>query len=276
LHKLENEHRRERVDIKNYTIEHIMPQNANLPAAWKHELGEGWKQVHARYLHTIGNLTLTGYNPELSDRSFAQKRDMEGGFADSPIRLNRGLAKLERWTEDEIRQRADTLAHQAVAIWPAPQMAAETLEKYLKDSATSSDPVYTLDDHRHLCGDMRQLFDQLRRRILNLDASVSEQILMVYIAYKNGANFVDIVPQKSRLLLSLNMAFAEVNDPRGWCKDVATVGRSGNGDVEFGVSSPDELDYAMSLVHQSFEKHGEDPDGCLPHIQDEAVSCGVG
>src|SRR5207249_612074 len=130
----------------------------------------------------------------------------------------------------------------AAGIWPAPKPDAEVLDKYRK---VDIGPGYTLEDHRHLCGEMRELFDQLRWRILGLDSSVSEQILKVYIAYKNGTNFVDIVPQKNRLLLFLNMASSEVNDPKGWCRDVSGIGRLGNGDVEFGVCSPNQIDDAM-------------------------------
>jgi hypothetical protein len=91
LRRMENHGRKERVHIDEYTIEHIMPQNEKLSEQWKTELGPEWKQVHATYLHTLGNLTLTGYNPELSDRPFAEKKTMKGGFAESPIRLNQGL-----------------------------------------------------------------------------------------------------------------------------------------------------------------------------------------
>ena len=70
---MENHGRKERVIVDEYTIEHIMPQNENLSEAWKAELGPDWEQVHTTYLHTLGNLTLTGYNPELSDRPFAEK-----------------------------------------------------------------------------------------------------------------------------------------------------------------------------------------------------------
>ena len=62
--------RKERVNIDEYTIEHIMPQNERLPVEWQQELGSNWQEVHEKYLHTIGNLTLTGYNSELSDRPF--------------------------------------------------------------------------------------------------------------------------------------------------------------------------------------------------------------
>jgi len=78
--------------------------------------GPDWKRIQDTYLHTIGNLTLTGYNAELSDRPFIEKRDMKGGFRDSPIRLNKDLAALETWTEEQICARAARLADLAVKV----------------------------------------------------------------------------------------------------------------------------------------------------------------
>ncbi len=109
LRKLENHGRKERVNVEDFTIEHILPQNEQLNAAWREELGAGWQEIQAKYLHTLGNLTLTAYNSEMSDRPFAEKRTMDGGFADSPIRLNRGLAKLEHWNAAAIEGRAGEL-----------------------------------------------------------------------------------------------------------------------------------------------------------------------
>ena len=70
----------------------------------------------------MGNLTLTGYNSEYSDRPFKQKRDMEGGFKQSPLRLNAGLGSCEQWNEQAIRTRAEKLAKGAVDIWALPVM----------------------------------------------------------------------------------------------------------------------------------------------------------
>ena len=92
LRRLENFGRKERVPVDEYTIEHILPQNENLSAKWREALGSEWQRVQASWLHTLGNLTLTGYNGEYSDRPFAEKRDMSGGFKESPLRLNEGLA----------------------------------------------------------------------------------------------------------------------------------------------------------------------------------------
>lgn len=254
LRRVENYDRKEKVNVEDYTIEHIMPQNENLSEAWQQELGENWKQVHERYLHTLGNLTLTGYNSELSDRPFIEKRNMQGGFADSPIRLNRSLAVLEQWNEDEIKKRAEILSEQVVKVWAYPQVADDVLRRYKEEDKTRR-KEYTLANHPHLTGAMLELFNQFRKRVLNLDSSVTEEILKLYIAYKSSTNFVDVVPQKSRLRLSINMRFSEIDDPKGLCKDVTNLGRWGNGDVEVGFSSAGQLEDVMYLVAQSFERN---------------------
>jgi uncharacterized protein with ParB-like and HNH nuclease domain/predicted transport protein len=257
LSKLENYGRKEFVNIEEYTIEHILPQNPNLSFEWKQMLGDEWKDLQSKYLHTIGNLTLTGYNSELSDRPFLEKRDIPGGFADSPLRLNRGLGKLDRWGVKEIGDRAQQLGDLAQQIWELPQLSPEIMQKFQADAEIDTDD-YSLDNFEHLQGDILQLFEALKTRILNLDASVREEVKKLYIAYKTTTNFVDIVPQKSKLRLSLNMQFHEINDPKGICKDVTDRGRWGNGDVEVGISSFQELEYALFLIRQSFEKHTDE------------------
>ena len=79
------------------------------------------------------------------------------------------------------------------------------------------------------------------------------------LAYKAETNFVDVIPQAKRLRLSINMTFAEINDPKGLCKDVTNVGHQGNGDVDVSLKSLDELPYIMGLVRQSYERQmGDD------------------
>jgi uncharacterized protein with ParB-like and HNH nuclease domain/predicted transport protein len=252
LRRLENHDRKERVSVDEYTIEHIMPQNEKLPAQWQAELGPEWKRVWQTYLHTLGNLTLTGYNSEYSDRPFAEKRDMKGGFTESPLRLNQGLGKLEHWTEDNMRQRSERLAVQATGVWPVPTVEATILDAYKPAGVTAG---YAISDHPNLAtGPMHELFLEFRKQVLALDPCVTEEYLKLYVAYKAETNFVDIVPQAKRLLLVLNMAFAEITDPKGICRDVTGLGRWGNGDVEVRLSSVEELPYVIGLVRQSFER----------------------
>jgi type III restriction enzyme len=67
-----------------YTIEHILPQNEALSAQWQTELGPEWSRVQQEWLHTLGNLTLTGYNSQYSDHPFEYKRDRVGDFKRNP------------------------------------------------------------------------------------------------------------------------------------------------------------------------------------------------
>jgi uncharacterized protein with ParB-like and HNH nuclease domain/predicted transport protein len=251
LRRLENHERKERVLVDEYTIEHILPQNENLSTQWKSDLGPEWQRIQKTWLHTLGNLTLTGYNPELSDRPFSEKRDMKGGFAESPLRMNQGLGKLDCWTEDAIKARASTLATRAVGVWGAPLVPADVLDAYKPKAQLAG---YTIDDHPYLmAGPLREVFEAFRKQVLALDPCVTEEFLKLYVAYRAETNFVDVVPQAKRLRLSLNMAFPDISDPKGICKDVSGLGRWGNGDVEVGLSSLDELPYVMGLVRQSLE-----------------------
>ena len=254
LRRLENFGRKERVLVDEYTIEHILPQNENLSKEWRTALGEDWENVQETWLHTLGNLTLTGYNSEYSDRPFTEKRVMSGGFKQSPLKLNIGLGEIETWNEVEIKKRALRLATEANQVWKAPNLPSDVLVTY----KTKKEPptTYTIADHVYLAKDaaMYPIFEVLRQEVLALDQVVSEEFLKLYVAYKAETNFVDIIPQASRLLLSLNLAFHEVNDPKELCRDVTNKGRWGNGDVEIGLSSPEELPYVMGLIRQALEK----------------------
>jgi predicted transport protein len=253
LRRLENHGRKERVAVDEYTIEHILPQNENLSAAWKTELGPEWERVQQTWLHTIGNLTLTGYNSEYSDRSFAEKRDMEKGFKASPLKLNAGLGQLDHWNEDAIKARAGRLADMALDVWAAPKLATDVLAAYRPTAARATS--YSIEDHPYLLTPkLQEVFQAFRNEVLALDPCVTEEFLKLYVAYKAETNFVDVVPQTKRLRLSLNMAFPEISDPKGICKDVTGIGRWGNGDVEVGLTTLDELPYVMGLVRQSFER----------------------
>ncbi|ALC05686.1 hypothetical protein CDES_06320 [Corynebacterium deserti GIMN1.010] len=113
-----------------------MPQT--MTAKWQSALGDNWHSDHDRYLHTLGNLTLTGYIPEYSNRSFREKRDMEGGLKNSPLRLNRGLAELDEWNASTIENRANVLAEQAVKIWARPDLGDDVLSIFRTQSVNSN------------------------------------------------------------------------------------------------------------------------------------------
>ena len=255
LRRLENYDRKEPVPVDEYTIEHILPQNEHLSRAWRDALGVEWQRVQQTWLHTLGNLTLTGYNAEYSDRPFNEKRDMKGGFQESPLRINRDLGEFVFWDEGAIRERAERLARMAVDVWKGPSLSEEILNSYLVNEKKDV-KAYTIEDHAHLekGSPVRRLFELFRKEVLALDPCVSEEFLKLYVAYKAETNFVDVVPQTKRLRLSLNMQFHELQDLRGLAKDVTNIGRWGNGNVEVGLSRSEELPYVMGLVRQALEK----------------------
>jgi predicted transport protein len=158
-----------------------------------------------------------------------------------------------------MRQRGETLAARALEVWSSPQLSEEQRQAYRQPSRRQL-AGYTLTDHPQLANpQIRAVFDLLDARIRALDPNVSQEVLKLTIAYKAETNFVDIVPQAKRLRLSLNMPFAELDDPRGIAKNVAGIGRWGNGEVEFGVSSLEEVPYALGLIRQSLERQQPPP-----------------
>ena len=252
LRRLENYGRKEHVLVDEYTIEHILPQNENLSMKWREALGPEWQRIQEKWLHTLGNLTLTGYNAEYSDRPFVEKRDMTGGFKQSPLRLNEGLGALETWDETTIQERVVRLATLATEVWAAPLLPLEVLETYRPKAERAAG--YTIDDHPNLANDscMRSLFEAFRQEVIGLDPCVTEEFLKYYVAFKAETNFVDVYPRASQLRLTINMQFHEIDDPRHLCRDI--TGQRLNGDVALTLKKLEELPYIMGLVRQAFEK----------------------
>ena len=257
LDKLENFDRKERVRIDEYTIEHVMPQNPDLSPEWQEQLGPNWQLVQERLLHTLGNVTLTGYNSELSDHPFAEKLSRKGGFRESPLRLNRYLARLSAWNEQEIERRAEQLADTAVKVWAMPTLAEPELAKYRRSRFTVR-ATYTLADYPELTGAVGAVFHELRRRVLNLDAGVREDVRKHYIAYKYAGNFLSVVPRRTELQLFLGIDVDSLDDPTNLARDVTGVGHGGTGNTSLLIFEMTELDGAVALIRQALERQLEE------------------
>ena len=125
LDKLENNRRKEYVPTSEYTIEHIMPQT--LSDDWKSDLGADANRIHETYVHTIGNLTLTGYNSEYQNKRFSDKVDCTDkagnaiGYRHTPIKISSYLTTVSKWGEDEILARAEMLSDELITIWKYPK-----------------------------------------------------------------------------------------------------------------------------------------------------------
>ncbi|GAA7568298.1 DUF262 and DUF1524 domain-containing protein [Helicobacter pylori] len=264
LYRMENFNRKEREPTDKYTTEHIMPQK--LTEEWERDLGQDHERIHTQYLHTIGNLTLTGYNSEYSNKSFQEKQGMEGGFKDSPLRLNQGLRNLESFGEKEIEKRANDLADWALKIWTYPKLDLETLEEYKpkKEKKEKKEKeeyklkkekkAYDLSSYK-FSPHSRELFDILRKEIKALDERVTENFMKAYIAYKFKTNFVDIIVQKNDLKLYLNMKFHELQDEKNLANDRTNKKHhNGNGDVEIKLESKENIPCCLGLIKQALKK----------------------
>lgn len=145
--RLENGSSKEKNDVVaniesgTLTIEHIMPQT--LSAVWKQELGDNYEQVQERWLHTISNLTLSGYNYNYSNRPFSEKKSMENGFEQSGLRLNQYIAKFDKWTETELEERRTKLTQLALSIWSYPTTTFEPQKR--------EDEVVSLSEDNGTC-----------------------------------------------------------------------------------------------------------------------------
>lgn len=125
------------LDNSTYTIEHIMPQH--LTPAWTEALGTNAAEIHSVWLHRLANLTLTGYNPNLSNKDFAEKRDAkEGGYKASGLKMNQRIATKEKWGLSELEERNKEMTELAMEIWTYPETDFKPAEKEF-DSCTLDD-----------------------------------------------------------------------------------------------------------------------------------------
>jgi hypothetical protein len=112
------------------SIEHVMPQTL-ASKDWQAMLGDDFERIHRDYLHTLANLTLTGYNSEYSNRPYLDKMNLEVkdkktgevrkvGFADSKLPLNEWIAKRDTWNEDTLKERQNWWVTSLKKVWPLP------------------------------------------------------------------------------------------------------------------------------------------------------------
>lgn len=254
LGKLENYNSKEPINVfsNQIQIEHIMPQT--LTPVWKKELGEDWNNIHKIYLHTLGNLTLTGYNPELSNKSFQEKRDMKDGFKESQIKLNRYLSELSHWNETEIIKRRNYLIEKSKEIWIYPTVSNEVLERY--DSYKNNNKqVYTIEDLRFLQENspMKSLYDELSKKILDIDRKISVEPKKKYVRFNlYSSPVVAISPQKELLILTLFMPFNVLYDSLNLCNNIEDNDWWSSAGVELRINNFNEVEYALEIIKQSY------------------------
>ncbi|WP_338503248.1 DUF262 domain-containing protein [Candidatus Minimicrobia sp. QA0096] len=120
LSTIENYGSKEKLEINSdITIEHIMPQK--LSSDWQRMIGDNWQNDHAEYLHTLGNLTLTGYNSELYNKPFSEKKKLLEEYGAKIKTLNIDVLDKEVWNIEYIKARALRLANKVLEIFSYPE-----------------------------------------------------------------------------------------------------------------------------------------------------------
>ena len=256
LDRLEN-FSKERIDTSLFTIEHVMPQNEDLRPEWRAMLANDWQTVQETWLHRLGNLTLTGYNSTYSDRPFAEKQKIAGGFCDSPLRLNKFIREQSEWTAAAIEQRGKQLAEKALGVWrplvvdPLAVKQRE-LEEYKVHAANFNIENVEFDVTA------KQLFDAIQPQIQALGSDVVELPNDRSVIYRVFDFFVEIIPRKQRLILLLNLDFAECEDSSDKSEDATQyafiIGAMESGGVIYTLESLGDIPAAINVVRQAYER----------------------
>ena len=259
LDRLEN-FSKERIDTSNFSIEHVMPQNEDLRPEWRAMLGSDWNAVQETWLHRLGNLTLTGYNSTYSDKPFADKKTIAGGFSDSPLRLNKFIREQSTWDAKTIEQRGKLLAEKAVTVWPPLVVDPLAVKQRELEEHKASAANYRIED-LVLDDAAKKLFETLRPQIQALGGDVVELPNDRSVIYRVLDFVVEIIPRKQRLSLLLNLDFDDCEDPSGNARDATEfafiIGASEAGGVIFNLDSEDDVPAAINVVRQAYERATE-------------------
>jgi len=196
---------RERVDLSTLTIEHVMPQtisNNRHGKAWKEMLGDEWEKIHNTLLHTLGNLTLTGYNTELSNSAFDIKQVELGR---SHLDLNAYFPTLQKWDAEAIRARSMALAEHLVTLWPRP--ASDVV--YAASAEAMPEPEGLTNAAKQRLEYWRQMDVRLEDRGVprGLIVAAPDSSITAGIGNSGAAEFeFGFNQQRGRIFLSLNLS----------------------------------------------------------------------
>ena len=193
---------KETVNIdSSITIEHIMPQNKN--EEWEKEIGKDYFSVHEKYLHTLGNLTLTGYNSELSDKPFTIKKNMikeKSKF----VSLNSDVINQEHWNSSAILKRAERLSSIIMECFRLPKLILDSkpvvIENNKHNAMDGADLSNTKPSSFILLGEnvIVSSYSDMLQKIIKL-LYVTDDKIMQKLATSNYK-----IPNATRIYLSLD------------------------------------------------------------------------
>lgn len=170
----ESYHHKEPVSFVSLSIEHIMPQT--LTEVWQEHLGENWEATHELSLHTLGNLTLTAYNSELSNDPWEIKREK---LAESHLEMNKYFRNKLSWVKEDIDDRAKHLAEIALTIWPYFGDPATAQQEHKKATGTTPQKMYILGQEFSVHS-WRDVLERTMITIADLEPEKFEQIMQQY------------------------------------------------------------------------------------------------
>ena len=254
LDALENRDLNEQVNTAGFSIEHIMPQNEKLHESWRRMLGENWKEVQKTWLHRLGNLTLTGYNATYSDRPFEEKKTVENGFQQTPIRISVGLRDLAVWNEAEMSARGERLAARALKVWPALNADTAVIRAMAREelkTRAAQRPLSTVT----MGPNARTIFNALRDRIRAAFPEVIEMPETKSVSYHDPEFFAELIPRANGLSVLIGIDYSEVDGPDETVRDTANysfvTNASYQGGVLINLRSEAQLDLAMRVITQA-------------------------
>ena len=263
LSQLENAGQNEPSPVSEYSIEHVMPQYIDSVPEWRDMLGQDWEEVHRKWLHRLGNLTLTAYNSTYSNRPFQEKKTVKGGFEQSAVRLNRFVAQRTNWTASELEERGRVLAHRALEIWPHHNadekliLAEEIRELRSRSASRSLDHTNMNASVAEVLGGMRVAIDELGESI-----EVVEGNSLCFYDAQSAGFFAEMLPMAGYLRILLPIDFEEIDDPERMARDVTAwkflpnvVHRDCG--VFIDIESSQSIPNAVAMVRQAFNVVGE-------------------
>lgn len=188
-----------------YTVEHIMPQKLTLK--WKEDLGDSCNEIHTTWVHRLANLTLTGYNSKYSNAPFEDKRDMQNGFADSHLYINKWIGEQKQWGLPELEKRDKMLMKKALSIWEFPKTSYKPHKKQLDEYSLEDNYDYTGRDiarfryrnTEHQVESWADMMIQVLQLLHGEDNSILTKIAYSTDAENELAQYVSTIAEKLRL-----------------------------------------------------------------------------
>jgi len=258
LKRLENWGEKEPSPVDTYTVEHIMPQT--LSRAWKEMLGDQWHEIHENWLHRLGNLTLTAYNSRYSNRTFQEKKKMEGGFDQSAVRLNGSVRNRNVWNKNHIVNRGRVLTERAIKIWCDVEIDASLVEaaevRELELAASARQPA-----DLEMSEDARNLFNSLNEAIHDLAdvIAITERRSVCYYIRSNVV--LEALPQRWGVKILLDVEVGDVDDPHSLAcnaNDWKFIPNAAYSDWNLVVEiwQNDQIEGAIAIIRQAFNLEG--------------------